>query len=135
MRSRFRVFASLAALFAFSASFAEGVWASTCGGAESEDSGKMGAMASMPGMDMGTHQMDMPMPESSGDAAGEPHPAAPDGPECPLTAAMGSCGVVSLPTYEPGTVFAPSVGSTERGISALTPDLLLATALLRPPRA
>ena len=139
MRPRFRVFASLAALFAFSASFAEGIWASTCGGVDSGDPAQMGAMASMAGIDAEADHMMMvmPMPESGSEDAGRTGASenAPDSSRCPLTAAMGSCAVVSLPTHEPGMVFAPPVQSTERGISAMTPDLLLATALLRPPRA
>src|SRR5688572_12994711 len=112
MRSRFHALASLAALFAFSASFAEGIWASTCGDVDSGDPGHMQAMASMAG-NMSVDQMIMPMPWSGEDAAGRTHaPDAPDGPRCPLTAAMGSCAAASLPSHEHGMVFAPPVKST-----------------------
>ena len=138
MRPRFRVFASFVALVAFSASFAEGVWASTCEGMESMDAGQMEEMAVVAPMGMeADHMMAMSMLGNEGDDGAKPgaQESQPRTAQCPLTAAVGSCAVISLPSYEPGMEFVRPVRSIERGISSLAPDLLLAAALLRPPRA
>ena len=129
MRPRFRVLAALVTLLAFSASFAEGVWASTCMGMgsmdESVDADGMGDMGSMPSMDSGA---------SHGDGMAAPENAS-ETPPCPLTAAIGSCVALSLPACEPAAEFGSASQSAEGAAPAVTPELLFATALLRPPRA
>jgi hypothetical protein len=86
MRSHFRVLGVLLALFAFSASVAEGVWASTCTAMEMRAGSPAGMTGPMQGM-AGDHSPDVP---HQGEAPG-------GGRDCPLPALAGSgCIVVSL---------------------------------------
>ncbi|HEV2131047.1 MAG TPA: hypothetical protein VGR27_08090 [Longimicrobiaceae bacterium] len=130
MQSRFRLFAALLALLAFSAYFAEGVWASMC----------------PPGMEAGMNMMAQMDGASGSDMGGMHHasPSAPDDsgtsrsgtPPCPFAVAgVGSCVAASLPAT--GTSVQPLLAATS--VVTLSPDagrdLLLVTTLFHPPRA
>ena len=120
MNRRLRLLGALVALLAFSAYFAEGVWASVC----------------MPGMEnaAAAHAMD----PHAGMDHGAPTPSddAP-APDCPLgmTVMGGSCVAVSLPsTVE---VPAPAVESSTAALASGDDvhDSLLTASHFRPPRA
>lgn len=133
MKSRFRVVAALLVLFAFSASFAEGLWASTCAPMASMDS--MDSMehsepvmpsADLIGADGQVDSMPMEMPEQ-----GAEDPA----PSCPLTPVIGGCAAIFFPAPEAGPGATPPVHTTPVVALDVAPDLLLVSALLRPPQA
>lgn len=96
-----------------------------CTGMGSMEADGMGEMGSMPSMEFGASQ---------GDGMAAPDDA-PESPPCPLTAAMGSCVALSLPTFEPAAEFGSASQFPAGAAPAVTPELLFATALLRPPRA
>jgi hypothetical protein len=126
MRRRFRILAALFALFTFTASFAEQVWASTCDGAM-EMAEAPGAM-DMAGMDHRQAPDDTPAPDHDRRA-----------PECPLAAALALTGGCTI-TFQP----APRLGSpqffsatTASALPAMDRvlDLLLAAPPFHPPKA
>ena len=120
MNRRLRLLGALVALLAFSAYFAEGVWASVC----------------MPGMEDGTaaHAADA----HAGMNHGAPSPSddAP-APDCPLgmTVMGGSCVAVSLPSSV--EVPAPAAESSTAALASGDDghDSLLTASHFRPPRA
>ena len=119
MNRRLRLVGALVALLAFSAYFAEGVWASAC----------------MPAMDDGSaaHAMDTHAGMDHGAPPADDAPA----PECPLgmTLMGGSCVAVSLPASV--DVSAPAVESSSAALAAADDvhDSLLTAGHFRPPRA
>ncbi|HKP75041.1 MAG TPA: hypothetical protein VJT67_05825 [Longimicrobiaceae bacterium] len=132
MKARTRVLAALLALFAFTAAFAEQVWASTCAPAAAM------AAASMPHADAGaaTHpqhgcDQDMPMPGHGQ----ERHSRAPG--DCPLQAVAASGCVTFLFAAVGGAAPDFTVGPSPRVAPAAqsTPDLLLAFPRFHPPQA
>lgn len=120
MNRRLRLLGALVALLAFSAYFAEGVWASVC----------------MPGMDdaAAAHATDA----HAGMNHGAPSPSddAP-APDCPLgmTGMGSSCVAVSLPSAV--EVPAPAVESSTAALTSADDvhDSLLTASHFRPPRA
>ena len=133
MKHRARVLAALLALFAFTAAFAEQVWASTCAPATAV--AQAGSMR-MPGS-AGAHgqhgcDQDMPMP---GSGQGE-HSRAPTGGDCPFQAIAASGCVIFFAA--PGTAVpdCAAVSAARMVPSAqVAPDLLLASPHFRPPQA
>ena len=134
MKARARVLAALLALFAFTAAFAEQVWASTCAQTE------MAAAASMPEMGAGAavhpeqgHDQEMPMPGHGQDR----HSRMPAGDDCPLRAVAASgCVIFSFPAPD-SAVPDFTATSSPRMVPAAqaTPDLLLAFPQFHPPQA
>jgi hypothetical protein len=130
MCRRFRILAALIALFTFTASFAEQVWASTCDGAM--EMAEAPAAMDMPGMDHG------PAPDHA------PAPApVPDhdrrGPECPLAATLALTGGCII-TFQPAARLSSPQFFTASTASALPAqdgmlDLLLAAPPFHPPKA
>lgn len=122
MNRRLRLVGALVALLAFSAYFAEGVWASVC----------------MPGMDDAAaahaHAMDAHADMNHG--APSPSDEAP-APDCPLgmTSMGSSCVAVSLPSSV--EVPAPAVESITAAVTSGDDihDSLLTASHFRPPRA
>jgi hypothetical protein len=134
MKARFRTAGALVALFALSAYFAEGLWASLCA-PEMRNSGiEVVAAGETPHADCASDAAHAPAERDSGQPA-EPHGSQP--PKCPLgpLGVGGSCVAASLPTA--ATQMAPSYPEDAR--LSLSPDrardLLLAAALFHPPRA
>ncbi|HEU0077514.1 MAG TPA: hypothetical protein VFQ76_07675 [Longimicrobiaceae bacterium] len=128
MKPRARLLAALLALFAFSASFAEQVWASACGrdvaGVPSSFSPTMGTAGGHADMAV------PPGPHGSGHS-----PAVPGHDECPLLALAGGCTLLSLPAA--AVVPAASARAPEVRISIRmdrAPDLLLPSSLFHPPQ-
>lgn len=122
MRTRFRILAALLALMAFSASFAEQVWAGTCAAEASH------AQQSAPA----SHPHDgMTMP------ADHPHPQipSPDDAGCPMQALAAGCALVFFPAAA-----ADAVPATPAGDARVAPhadpsvQLLLVSSLFRPPQ-
>jgi len=129
MRNRFRVLAALLALFAFTAAFAEQVWASACVPAAQAVAGHA-AVAAHPG-----HDCDPAMPMQG--HAPQRHPGVPTGGDCPFQAvAAGGCALFSFAAPD-AAVPAPLADASARMISATqaAPDLLLASPHFRPPQA
>ena len=126
--TRRRSIAALLALLAFTAAFAEQVWASTCDGAmRMPDMAQSEAMA---GMDHGQEHGSMPAPSPDHD-----HPD----PECPLAAALALTGGCSI-TYQPATGLAsPQLFPATASAALPGPDdvfdLLPATPPFHPPKA
>lgn len=129
MKRRIRTLAGTFGLAAMTLSLGEGVLASVC--ATSMDMAGMGvagaqgseAMEDMPGMPMPTGGPD--------DEQGSRYD------ECPLGPALGQgcLALASLPASGPLSSAAPH-GAFGRSVAdSLRPDLLLAHALFRPPRA
>jgi hypothetical protein len=130
MRSRFRTLAALLALFAFSAYFAEGVWASLClPGAETHV--HMTTDADHHGSHAGGHHH-APV-QSSGDSDSP----RPDAPSCPLgmTGMGSSCVVASLPASTSTIAQAAPEHAEIPLFLDSTHDRLLVASLFRPPRA
>jgi hypothetical protein len=129
MRNRFRLLAALLALFAFTAAFAEQVWASACAPAAQAVAGHA-AVATHPGHDC---DPGMPMPGH----APQRHSRAPTGGDCPFqAAAAGGCVLFSFAA--PGAAAPdPAIAPSARMIPAAqaAPDLLLASPRFRPPQA
>lgn len=120
MRFRFRFLAALFALLAFSASFAEGVWASTCA--------ETGTPAAHAGMDMPTGDDHAPC-----DPAPREDPGSKD--ECPFPAiAASGCVVVSLPAVTVQLDISPVAASVVAVVPASFVDRLAVSALFRPPQ-
>jgi hypothetical protein len=132
MKGRTRVLAALLALFAFSASFAEQVWASTCAGATAPTGSAPRAAPAAHG-DRGCDQ-EMPMP---GSGHGEHSRAPAGGADCPFQAiAPGGCVLLSFPA--PAAVlpdFSPTIHARVIPAAQAAPDLLLASPHFRPPQA
>lgn len=126
MRTRFRTLAALLALFAFSASFAEQVWASTCAPAAVEQAGHHAAAESH--VDGSHGAIEMP-------SAPAPHrgPDVPD--ECPVQALAVGCALLPLPAP---VREAPAPADAPRVLAAPYTDpsreILLVTAFFRPPQ-
>jgi hypothetical protein len=126
MKSRFRLLAALLALLAFSATMAEGLWASTC--------------ASMDGM--GAREIDAGVLHSghsapSGHLQAQPptdHRPTPD-PGCPLMPVIGACAALFSPATTVAVSFAVTIRGSDLAAPDPVPDLLLVSSLLRPPRA
>jgi hypothetical protein len=142
MKRRTRTLGALMALLAFTAYFAENVWASMCmpgAGAEmtmmAHADAHEGASAGAPDRAAGHVETD------DGHAmAGEAAPRAPDGtpaPACPLGA--GSVGSSCVALSLPGSSSAfDSRDTLSSGVNLSPPgpgEILLASALFRPPRA
>ena len=124
MRPRLRVLSVLFALLAFSASVAEGVWASTCATMELDAAG--GGAMSMPMDGMGDeHSSDAPQQDGAPD----------DERDCPLPALAGSgCIVVSLPS---GTIRVDLTTAEDSGVAlggAELSDRLAISNLFHPPQ-
>ena len=120
MRFRFRLLAALLALLAFSASFAEGVWASTCA--------ETGTPTAHAGMDMPTGDDHSPCDTASREEQG------PKG-DCPLPAmAASGCVVVSLPAVTVQLDISPAAASLVATVPAAFVDRLAVSALFRPPQ-
>ena len=134
MNRRFRVLAAFVALLAFAASFAEGVWASSSCAAMGQMDGSMDAaeiasMGDQPDSEMGA------MSTTGGGApavASAPGASATPTPDCPL---LGGCVTLSVPSVEPSVEFSPPGPAMFLSAVEVSPDLLLARSLLRPPRA
>ena len=135
MKARARVLAALLALFAFTAAFAEQVWASTCAQAAEMTHA---ASTAHPGAGAAAHpqhgcDQDMPMPGHGQ----ERHPRAPTGGDCPFQAvAAGGCVIFSFPAAD-GAVpdFTAAPAARMLPAAQATPDLLLAFPLFHPPQA
>lgn len=126
MRTRFRTLAALLALIAFSASFAEQVWAGTCAPAEAARQ-EQSAPASHA---HGGHGMTMPAEDHPG-----PRPAAPDDGGCPVQAVASACALLLLPA--PAADAGPAAAAQDvrvppRADSSL--PLLLSSSFFRPPQ-
>lgn len=128
MTRRMRFVSGLCALLALTFSFAESVWASTCGMPMA--SGMAEAHESVPDVPSGEHC-----------AAHQARDTEPDGPAdrpCPFDsgfAPQACAGVVSLPAT---TAVLPALGpETAGGIFTLEvrPEILFGASLFRPPRA
>ena len=118
-----RIIAGIATLLALTFSFTESAWASTCVPVMTGDQ----VVVVAPEAPVGTHC-----------APGESHPSERDDGErdCPSPTLSQACGgVVSLPSHS-SLLFAPS---SEGAGAIIVPDserdLLLESALFRPPRA
>jgi hypothetical protein len=129
MSRRLRFLAALLALFAFSAYFAEGVWASLClPGSETHTSMVVGAS------DHGAHAGMNHAPGESSDDPGSPRS---DAPPCPLgiAGAGSSCVAVSLPAAVTTVAqVAPGYAGAPLFLDS-THDLLVVASHFRPPRA
>ena len=138
MRRPVRVLGALATLSALSASFAEGVWASTCAGMELDMPADNMAGMEMAGIDMGSMMMDEPSDDLQDPAAPSDTdlPGSKGSPDdgCPLTAAAGSCFQISLPAPRLAVDLAPAIVLNGRTVCAASGDLLFVSPLLRPPR-
>ena len=126
---RRRTLAALLALLAFTAAFAEQVWASTCDGAMRMP--EMPQTEVMAGMDHEQEHGSIPAPSPDHDH----HPE----PECPLAAALALTGGCSI-TYQPATGLAsPQLFGTTAAAALPGPDdvldLLPATPPFHPPKA
>jgi pimeloyl-ACP methyl ester carboxylesterase len=129
MRSRFRTLAALLALFAFSAYFAEGVWASLClPGAETQ------VHMAMDATHHGSHAAGHHAPAQD---SGDPDPSRSDAPSCPLgmTGMGSSCVVASLPASTSTIAQAAPEHAEIPLFLDSTHDRLLVASLFRPPRA
>ena len=119
-----RSLALFLALFAFSASVVEGVWASACAAMEMR--------AEMPA------GMDMPMAGMGEEHSPDPparHPDRSDDPECPLPTLAGSgCIVVSLHAPTLNVDLSTPDGRAAVGAPAELIDRIAVSNLFRPPR-
>ncbi len=131
MRTRVRFLGALLALLAFSAYFAEGVWAAMCPPGMAPDAPAAAEAEGKPHAGHAGMHRSVPEPSDS------PEHSRSDTPPCPFIAvgAGSSCVAVSLPAQ--GTslqALLPTAGPV-----ALAPgsahDLLLASTLFHPPRA
>lgn len=122
MKPRFRILAALLALLAFSASFAEQVWAGACA----------------PVAEAGAHHTS-PAPDADGAHHGAQSPAAPGEPrapdDCPLRAVAPGCALLLLPA----PVRVPAAPADAPRVVAVpytdpSREILLATAFFRPPQ-
>lgn len=126
MRTRFRTLAALLALMAFSASFAEQVWASTCAPVEASPSGES-APASHPhgghgGMEMPADHHDPRIPSS-------------DDAECPVQAVAAGCALVFFPSATMDAVpAAPAADPRVAPHADPSIQLLLVSSHFRPPQ-
>jgi hypothetical protein len=130
MNPRFRTLAALLALFAFSAYFAEGVWATLClPGAETHAS--MATDAAHHGSHAGGHH------DAPAQSSGAPDSPRSDAPSCPLgmTGAGSSCVAVSLPASTSTMAHAAPEHAEVPLFLDSTHDRLLVAPLFRPPRA
>ena len=122
MRFRSRVLVALIALITFSASVAEGLWASSCAGPEQE-----GAMAGM--------EMQMPMGDGHPMNSPGQHEQRSDEGSCPLPALLGAgCLVASLPASTVQVDLAPSEVLDVPVASSTLFDRLEVSGLFRPPQ-
>jgi hypothetical protein len=128
MKACFRTFAALLALLAFSASFAEGVWASTCG-----SMGPMTSMSTTSSVHMETDGSHAPQHHSESATSG--HGVSSPAPGCPLIPVLGGCTAVFFPPAETTVAFSATTHAKLLVVLDRTPNLLLVSALLRPPRA
>ncbi|MFL5386431.1 MAG: hypothetical protein ACJ8GN_28260 [Longimicrobiaceae bacterium] len=132
MKARVRVLAALLALFAFTAAFAEQVWATTCAQTVMAASmAEMGAGAAE--HPQAGHDQEMPMPGQGQ----ERHSQLPAGDDCPLRAVAASgCVAFSFPAPD-GAVpeFAAAPSGRMVPAAQATPDLLLVFPRFHPPQA
>lgn len=129
MRTRFRTLAALLALTAFSASFAEQVWAGTCAPAEASPSGQS-APASHPHGGHGGHG-GMTMPEDHPD----PRPPSSDDAGCPVQAVAAGCALIFFPSATMDEVPAAPAADTRVAPHAdPSVPLLLVSSHFRPPQ-
>jgi hypothetical protein len=134
MKARSRLLAALLALFAFTATFVEQVWASTCAQTEmaasapSAGMGRNAAQAAHTG-----HTRDMPMPGHDQ----QRHSRMPPGDDCPLRAVAAS-GCVTFSFPAPASAVPDfTAAASPRMVPAAqaTPDLLLVFPPFHPPQA
>jgi hypothetical protein len=136
MNPRFRLLAALLALFAFSAYFAEGVWAAMCPPGTEAGSHAVAqvADAAAPGGAHAGHagMHPTPAPDSEKSESSLPYSAP-----CPLgmPGAGGSCVAVSLPALAGEMQPAPVIHAPVVALLDTTHDQLLVAAHFRPPRA
>jgi hypothetical protein len=146
MNRRLRFLAAIATLFAFSAYFAESVWAATCP-PELQDATRESAAAAVHASDgRAVHQRTEHAQPGGGShaghavehgASGRHGEAGNDGhAECPF-AALGMTGCVSVSLASPGTSFAAAAHEQPLSVamSAQLHDVLLIATLFHPPRA
>lgn len=126
MRTRFRTLAALLALVAFSASFAEQVWASTCAPAEASRSAQSAPASHAHGGHGG-----MTTPEDHPD----PRIPPPDDAGCPVQAVVAGCTLIFFP---PATIHAvPSAPAADARVAPHADPsipLLLVSSHFRPPQ-
>ena len=123
MRHPIRALTLFLALFAFSASVAEGVWASTCAAMEMQ--------ANMPG------GMDMPMAGMGDDHTPDMpnrHSDRSDGPDCPLPTLAAGCLVFSFPAPNVHVVLSAPEGGTTASPPAELIDRIAVSSLFHPPQ-
>lgn len=134
MNRRLRLLAALLALFAFSAYFAEGVYASLCPPGMDSQSAAAG-MTSEHGSQHGHHGA---LHHSAPSPSDDPGPAGSDAPACPLGmagAGGSSCVSVSLPAAAGAMSLTAPIPSAAAVHLDTTHDRLLVAAHFRPPRA
>ena len=117
MKRRVRILAALLALATLSITFVESGWARGC------DSSAAGSAAEHSAEQRGDH-----------DAPGSSDSPGSSAPECRLAAPVG-CASVFLPTPPIGRDAAPPREVSVAARPETTPDLLLVSPLLRPPRS
>ena len=123
---RFRTLAALLALIAFSASFAEQVWASTCAPAEASRT-EHHAPASHPHGGHGgmTIQEDHP----------DPRIPSPDDAGCPVQAVAAGCTLIFFPSATMDAVLtAPAADARVAPHADPSIQLLLVSSHFRPPQ-
>jgi hypothetical protein len=122
MRIRSRILVALVALISFSASVAEGLWASSCAGTEEPTSATA---------------IDMSMPMGGGHPSNAPvdHEQRSDPGSCPLPALLGTgCLVASLPATTVQVDLAASEVREAPVVRSTLFDRLEVTGLFRPPQ-
>lgn len=129
MEVRFRSFGALVVLLAFTASFAEGVWASMCppqmdmSGVEADSGNEL------------TPSCGMLADGHENDDAAPPEPGHSDAPVCPFGPVGGVCVPTSLPASGASMALpipdtAPPTRDGDVGL-----DILLTAVLFHPPKA
>jgi hypothetical protein len=122
MRTGFRTLAALLALIAFSASFAEQVWAGTCAAEAAGTRHAAPASHAHGGM---TIPADHP----------DPHPATPDDSGCPVRAVAAGCALILFAvTATDEAPAAPADGARIAPRADPSIELLLVSSFFRPPQ-
>jgi hypothetical protein len=137
MTRRLRLIGALASLLAFSAYFAESVWASTCppDGAVEHTAAHHGGADAPPVAAM-TPSPDSPHGDGPAHGAHVPSDAQHAGmPPCPFgMAGPGSCVSASLAAVTAESSFAANVAGLKTGMPGEHEDLLITAVLFHPPR-
>lgn len=135
LNRRFRLTAALVALVAFSASQAEELWASSaCSPTDGMAMEAQGAMTRTASARDPSDHGGMPGVQPGAAAAAVRDFAPMDGSDCPLLSLLGDCFALSLPSVEASAEFAAATPSASVAPPTVSPDLVLALSLLRPPR-